>query len=185
MLLLAVMVVYFRDWRLALKALLCGVVLEQRSLAWAHVDLYRVFLFTPRPRSRSSTSRRLRNGAALLVVDTLLASNTGLGAGLLRAALPGLRGEPRIGGARRSVPPDSGDQQRRERYAVLLLAVLFMLFFSPLACQMAYVWTLVPLALALTARPPEGHPAAVFVTMGGPRPPCSAAVSSTCACSTC
>ena len=48
-LLLAVMVVYFRDWRLALKALLCGVVLGAASLAWVHVGLYRVFLFTTLP----------------------------------------------------------------------------------------------------------------------------------------
>jgi uncharacterized membrane protein YgaE (UPF0421/DUF939 family) len=43
--------------------------------------------------------------------------------------------------------------------------VLFMLFFSPLAWQMAYVWPIVPLALVLTARPPAGRPAAV-VTLG-------------------
>ena len=48
---------------------------------------------------------------------------------------------------------------------MLLLAVLFMLFFSPLAWQMAYVWPIVPLALVLTARPPAGRPAAV-VTLG-------------------
>jgi hypothetical protein len=62
------------------------------------------------------------------------------------------------------VPGDS-ESERRERYAVLLLAVLFMLFFSPLAWQMAYVWPIVPLALVLTARPPAARPAAV-VTVG-------------------
>ena len=68
---------------------------------------------------------------------------------------------------RRATPfgPDDVELERRERYAVLLLAVLFMLFFSPLAWQMAYVWPIVPLALVLTARPPAGRPAAV-VTLG-------------------
>ena len=68
---------------------------------------------------------------------------------------------------RRRAPfgPGEGDEQRRERHAVLLLSVLFMLFFSPLAWQMAYVWPIVPLALVLTARPPAGRPAAV-VTLG-------------------
>ena len=48
-LILAVMVVYFRDWRLALKALLCGVALAALSLVWVHVGLYREFLFTTLP----------------------------------------------------------------------------------------------------------------------------------------
>ena len=48
-LILAVMVVYFRDWRLALKALLCGVALAAVSLVWVHVGLYREFLFTTLP----------------------------------------------------------------------------------------------------------------------------------------
>ena len=43
-----------------------------------------------------------------------------------------------------------------ERNAVLLLAVLLMLLFSPLAWQMAYVWVIVPVALVLVAPPPRG-----------------------------
>ena len=162
-LLLAVMVVYFRDWRLALKALLCGVVLGAASLAWVHVGLYRVFLFTTLPSIAVSDPSRFNQTVLRFwwQYPLVLKAASALGyCALLFLAYVASRN-------RRRAPfgADSGDQQRRERYAVLLLAVLFMLFFSPLAWQMAYVWTLVPLALVLTARPPEGHPAAV-VTMG-------------------
>ena len=43
-----------------------------------------------------------------------------------------------------------------ERNALLLMAVLLMLLFSPLAWQMAYVWVIVPLALVLVSPPPRG-----------------------------
>ena len=39
---------------------------------------------------------------------------------------------------------------------MLLLTVLMMLLFSPLAWQMAYVWVIVPLALVLVSPPPRG-----------------------------
>ena len=52
---------------------------------------------------------------------------------------------------------------RTERNSVLLLAVVLMLLFSPLAWQMAYVWVIVPLALVLTAAPPRGKEWAVLV----------------------
>ena len=56
---------------------------------------------------------------------------------------------------------------RTERNAVLLLAVVLMLLFSPLAWQMAYVWVIVPLALVLTAAPPRGKEWAVLVLAVG------------------
>ena len=45
-----------------------------------------------------------------------------------------------------------------ERNAVLLLAVLLMLLFSPLAWQMAYAMTIVPVAVLLVAAPPRTAP---------------------------
>lgn len=162
-LLLAVMVVYFRDWRLALKALLCGVVLGAASLAWVHIGLYRVFLFTTLPSIAVSDPSRFNQTVLRfwwqypLVLKA--ASALGYCALLFLVYVAGRNRQ------RAPFGPGDGDEQRRERYAVLLLAVLFMLFFSPLAWQMAYVWPLVPLALVLTARPPAGRPAAV-VTMG-------------------
>jgi len=50
---------------------------------------------------------------------------------------------------------------------MLLLAVLLMLLFSPLAWQMAYVWVIVPLALVLVAAPPRGKEWAALVLAVG------------------
>jgi hypothetical protein len=162
-LLLAVMVVYFRDWRLALKALLCGVVLGAVSLAWVHIGLYREFLFTTLPSIAVSDPSRFNQTVLRFwwQYPLLLKVASTLGyCALLFLVYVASRNRRRA-----PLAPDARDEQRRERYAVLLLAVLFMLFFSPLAWQMAYVWPLVPLALVLTSRPPAGRPAAV-VTMG-------------------
>ncbi|MEI6725923.1 MAG: hypothetical protein WCN81_06845, partial [Actinomycetes bacterium] len=67
------------------------------------------------------------------------------------------RNSSRLGAGERLV--DTGT----ERNAVLLLAVLLMLLFSPLAWQMAYVWPIVPLALLLVAPSPGGRQNAVLV----------------------
>jgi len=158
-LLLAVMVIYFRDWRLALKALACGLVLLAVSLAWVHVGLYREYLFTTLPSIAVSDPSRFnqtvlrfwwKDPHVLKVISAL---------GYL--ALLFLVYVVSRNRGRRPLPAEAVEERRTERYAVLLLAVLFMLFFSPLSWQMAYVWTIVPLALLLTARPPQGHPAAV------------------------
>ena len=69
------------------------------------------------------------------------------------------RNSRRLPQAERRIDPGT------ERNAVLLLAVLLMLLFSPLAWQMAYVWAIVPLALLLTAPPPGGRQA-VLLAMG-------------------
>ena len=160
-LILAVMVVYFRDWRLALKTLVCGLALVAGSLVWVHVGLYREFVFTTLPSIAVSDPSRFnqtvlrfwwKDPHVLRVISAL---------GYL--ALLFLVWVVSRNRRRRPLSPEAVDDCRRERYAVLLLAVLFMLFFSPLAWQMAYVWPIVPLALVLTARPPEGHAAAVPV----------------------
>ncbi len=163
LLILAVMVVYFRDWRLAVKALLCGLAALLVSLLWVHVGLYREFLFTTLPSIAVSDPSHFNQTVLRfwwkypLVLK--MVSALGYLALLFLTAVASRN--------RRATPfgPDDVELERRERYAVLLLAVLFMLFFSPLAWQMAYVWPIVPLALVLTARPPAGRPAAV-VTLG-------------------
>ena len=160
-LILAVMVVYFRDWRLALKALLCGFALAAVSLIWVHVGLYREFLFTTLPSIAVSDPSQFNQTVLRywwrypLVLKTVSALGYLALLFLVYVASRNRRRAP--------FGSDEADQERRERYAVLLLAVLFMLFFSPLAWQMAYVWPIVPLALVLTARPPAGRPAAVVV----------------------
>ncbi len=162
-LILAVMVVYFRDWRLALKALLCGVALAAVSLVWVHVALYREYLFTTLPSIAVSDPSQF-NQTVLRYwwkYPLVLKSVSALGyLALLFLVYVASRNRRRAPFA-----PDEVEEERRERYAVLLLAVLFMLFFSPLAWQMAYVWPIVPLALVLTSRPPAARSVAV-VTVG-------------------
>jgi hypothetical protein len=161
-LLLAVMVVYFRDWRLALKALACGVVLAGASLLWLNAGLYREFLFTTLPSIAVSDPSQFNQTVLRFwwKYPLVLKAASALGyLALLFLVYVASRNRRRAPFA-----TDAGDEQRRERYAVLLLTVLFMLFFSPLAWQMAYVWPIVPLALVLTARPPAGRPAAVVTT---------------------
>ena len=162
-LILAVMVVYFRDWRLALKALACGLGLVAASLVWVHVGLYREFIFTTLPSIAVSDPSQFNQTVLRFwwKYPLVLKAVSALGyLALLFLVYVASRN-------RRRAPfgPGQADEQRRERNAVLLLSVLFMLFFSPLAWQMAYVWPIVPLALVLTARPPAGRPAAV-VTLG-------------------
>ena len=163
-LILAVMVVYFRDWRLLFKALVCGAGAFLVSLLWVDLSLYREYLFTTLPSIAVSDPSRFNQTVlrfwwqypAVLKV----ASALGYLALLFLVWLAGRNGvgnRPADDGVGEPSGEADGEQQQRERYAVLLLAVLFMLFFSPLAWQMAYVWTIVPLALVLTsALPPAG-----------------------------
>ena len=88
-----------------------------------------------------------------------------VGARLRGAAVPrlGRRGGTRAACRRRSGASTCAPSGTR----VLLLAVVLMLLFSPLAWQMAYVWAIVPLALVLTAAPPRGKEWAVLVLAAG------------------
>jgi hypothetical protein len=158
-LILAVMVIYFRDWRLAAKALACGAALAAVSLVWVHPGLYREFVFTTLPSIAVSDPSPFNQTVLRfwwkdpLVLKAMSAFGYLALLFLVYVVSRNRRHEP--------LPADAVEERRTERYAVLLLAVLFMLFFSPLAWQMAYVWPIVPLALVLTARPPAGRPAAV------------------------
>jgi hypothetical protein len=152
-LLLAVMALYFRDWRFLLKTLVCGLAIFGASLAVVDFALYREYVSKILPTIAGSDSSPFnqtplrfwwRYPAAVKIGSAL-----GYAALLFLAWAAG-RGSRRLPEAERRV--DRGT----ERNAVLLLAVLLMLLFSPLAWQMAYVWVIVPLALVLVAPPPRG-----------------------------
>ncbi len=96
-LLLAVMVVYFRDWRLAVKALVCGLVLFAGSLAWVHIGLYREFLFTTLPSIAVSDPSQFNQTVLRFWWKYPPRAEDHLGARLPRAAVPGVRGEPQPG----------------------------------------------------------------------------------------
>ena len=152
-LLLAVMVLYFRDWRFLLKTLVCGLVIFGASLAVVDFALYREYVSRilptiagsdPSPFNQTPLRYWWRYPAAVKIGSAL-----GYAALLFLAWAAG-RGARLLPEAERRV--DRGT----ERNAVLLLAVLLMLLFSPLAWQMAFVWVIVPLALILVAPPPRG-----------------------------
>ncbi len=152
-LLVAVMVVYFRDWRFLLKTLACGVVVFAVSLAFVDLSLYREYVLKILPTIAGSDSSPFnqtplrfwwRYPAAIKVGSAL-----GYAALIFLAWVAG-RNTRRLPQAERRVDVAT------ERNAVLLMTVLLMLLFSPLAWQMAYVWVIVPLALVLVSPPPKG-----------------------------
>jgi hypothetical protein len=152
-LLVAVMVVYFRDWRFVLKTLACGAVIFAVSLAFVDFSLYREYVVKILPTIAGSDSSPFNQTplrfwwkypAAIKVGSAL-----GYAALIFLAWVAG-RNTRRLPEAERRV------DVRTERHAVLLMTVLLMLLFSPLAWQMAYVWVIVPLALVLVSPPPKG-----------------------------
>jgi hypothetical protein len=157
-LLVLVMVLYFRDWRFLLKTLACGLVVFAVSLAWVDVSLYREYVVRILPAIAGSDPspynqtplRFWSRYPALVKVGSALGY-----AALLFLAWATGRASGRLPEAERHV------DRTTERHAVLLLAVLLMLLFSPLAWQMAYVWVIVPLALLLVAPPPAGRQGAL------------------------
>lgn len=161
-LLVLVLVLYFRDWRFLLKTLVCGLAVFAVSLAWVDLSLYREYVTDILPAIAGSdpspynqTPLRFWSRYPTLVKA---GSAVGYAALLLLSWLAG-RNTCRLTPAERRVDPAT------ERNAVLLLAVVLMLLFSPLAWQMAYVWVLVPLALVLTASAPGGRQG-VLVALG-------------------
>jgi len=159
-LILAVMVAYFRDWRFLLKTLACGVAVFAISLAFVDFALYREYVVTILPTIAGSDPSRYNQTPLRFWYQypnvVRVVSLLGYAALVFLAWVAG----------RNSRRPSDGDQlfePGTERNAVLLLAVLLMLLFSPLAWQMAYVWPIVPLALLLTAPPPGGRQKAVLI----------------------
>ncbi|MCX6363078.1 MAG: glycosyltransferase family 87 protein [Actinobacteria bacterium] len=151
-LLVAVMVVYFRDWRLILKMLACGVVVFAVSLAFVDFSLYREYVFKILPTIAGSDSSPFNQTPLRFWWRYPMAIKVGSALGyaaLLFIAWVAGRNTRRLPEAERRV--DVGT----ERNAILLMTVLLMLLFSPLAWQMAYVWVIVPLALVLVSPPPR------------------------------
>jgi hypothetical protein len=153
-LLVAVMVVYFRDWRFILKTLACGIVVFAVSLAFVDFSLYREYVFKILPTIAGSDSSPFNQTPLRFWwrYPTVLKIGSTFGyAALIFLAWVAGRNTRRVPEAERRV--DVGT----ERNAMLLMAVLLMLLFSPLAWQMAYVWVIVPLAVVLVSPPPRGR----------------------------
>ena len=159
-LILAVMVAYFRDWRFLLKTLACGAAVFAVSLAFVDFALYREYVVKMLPIIAGSDPSRYNQTPlrfwyqypAVVRVISLL----GYAALVFLAWVAG-RNSRGLGTGERLVDTST------ERNAMLLLAVLLMLLFSPLAWQMAYVWPIVPLALLLVAPSPGGRQKAVLL----------------------
>jgi hypothetical protein len=159
-LILAVMVAYFRDWRFLLKTLACGAAAFAVSLAFVDFALYREYVVKILPTIAGSDPSRYNQTPLRFWYQypnvVRVASLLGDAATVFLAWVAG-RNSGRLSDGDRLV--DTGT----ERNAVLLLAVLLMLLFSPLAWQMAYVWPIVPAALLLVAPSPGGRQKAVLL----------------------
>jgi len=159
-LIVAVVVVYFRDWRFLLKTLACGAVVLGASMAFVDFSLYREYFFEILPQIAGSDPSQYNQTPLRFWwrYPTAVKVGSALGyAALIFLAWVAGRNTRRLPEADRRV------DRATERHAVLLMAVLLMLLFSPLAWQMAYVWVIVPLALVLVSPPPRGREWAVLV----------------------
>jgi len=159
-LLVAVICLYFRDWRFLLKVLVCGVAVVAASLAFVDVGLYREYVVRILPTISGSDPSPFNQTPLRFwyKYPSVVKAGSFLGyAALLFLAWVAGRNTRRLPQERRLV------DRHTERDGVLLLAVVLMLLFSPLAWQMAYVWVIVPVALVLTAPPPRGKEHAVLL----------------------
>jgi hypothetical protein len=151
-LLLAVMVIYFRDLRFLLKTVACLAIGLGLSLLAVAPHLYVEYFTTTLPKISVSSPDRYNQTLVRfwshwpVMVKAL--SAFGYAALLFFAYVAG-RNSRRIPESERTV------DVLTESRAVLTLAVLMTLIFSPLAWQMAYVIAIVPVAALLIARPPR------------------------------
>jgi len=154
-LLLAVMVVYFRDLRFLLKTLACLALGLALSLLAVAPHLYTEYFGTILPHISGSSpdpeNQTLARFWSKWPAMVKALSAFGYAALLFFAYIAG-RNSRRLPAGERTV-----DLQTEGR-AVLTLAVLMTLIFSPLAWQMAYVIVIVPVAALLIAPPPRDHP---------------------------
>jgi hypothetical protein len=163
-LLVFVLCLYFRDWRFLVKVLVCGVAVFLVSLVAVDWALYREYALDIFPKISGSDPSPYNQTP--LRFWTKYPAMVKLGSALGYAALLFLAWV--MGRTTRRVPQaERRVDARTERDAVLLLAVVLMLLFSPLAWQMAYVWVIVPLALVLTAAPPKAKRWAVLLLAAG------------------
>lgn len=163
-LLLAVMVLYFRDVRFLIKALICLAAGLALSLLAVAPHLYVEYVGTTLPRISGSSPDRFNQTVVRFWSSwPVLAKGVsafGYAALLFLSYVVG-RSSRRLAGPEREVDPQT------EGRAVLLLAALMTLIFSPLAWQMAYVVAIVPAAVLLVAPPPRRRPwAPVAIGLG-------------------
>jgi len=164
LLMLAVLIVFYRDWRLLLRALVCSVWLLLMSLVWVDVGLYREFvtevmvrISDPDPFWNNQTLLRFfAEAPGLARVITAL----GFAGALFVAYRWGAAGD-------RPAADDRPLPRGGERAALLLLAISAMLVFSPLTWVMAYVWVIVPAALLLVGTRWRGRALAPFTVAAG------------------
>jgi hypothetical protein len=163
-LILSVMVLYFRDWRLLLKTIACLIAGVLLSLAVISPSLYWEYATDIFPRISGTAPNRynqtlVRFWSSFPAIARML-SVFGFAALLLLAYLAGR--------ARAlSSPAATWVQPKTERAAVLLLAILMGLMFSPLSWQMAYAMTIVPMAALLVSTPPRSTVWAPVVLAAG------------------
>jgi hypothetical protein len=163
-LLVAVVCLYFRDWRFLLKVAVCGAVIFLGSLLVVDLALYREYVLKILPKISGSDPSMYNQTPLRFWWRYPLAVKAGSALGYLALLfLVGVVGR----NTRRLTQAERRVDVRTERDSVLLLAVVLMLLFSPLAWQMAYVWVIVPLALVLTAAPPRGKEWAVLLLAAG------------------
>jgi hypothetical protein len=158
------MVAYYRDLRLLGKTALATAAMMALSLFAVDASAYGHYFFSvlpsataPDPFWNNLSLLRFLSGApavakaVTLIGWAMLALLCYDAGGRSRALSPGSR----------RVPVET------ERYAVLLLAVVFALSFSPLLWAMGMVWLIIPVALLVTAPAPHGRPWAPLVVAAG------------------
>jgi hypothetical protein len=161
---LIAMVAYYRDVKLLGKTAVAGAALVLLSFVFVDAGTYSDYLFSVLP--AATVPDGYPNNLSLLrhlsEVPAVAKAVTLIGWGLLAVICydGGVRSRSLLPDSRR-VPPET------ERYAVLLLAVVFALSFSPLLWVMAMVWLIIPVALLVTAPQPRGRPwAPLLVAVG-------------------
>ncbi len=156
---LLALVVFYRDWRLLLKTVVCGAVVLGASLIVVDWSLFVEYVSRILPAISASdpspyNQTPLRFWSSFPAVTKVI-SLGGYAALVFLAWIAGRN-------SRRLTQQERLVDLRTEKYALILLSVLMMLFFSPLAWQMAYVWPIVPMALLLVSPPPRGQRWAVL-----------------------
>lgn len=154
-LLLVVMVLYFRDVRFLAKTLACLVAGVAVSLLAISPGLYWEYVTHILPHMSATDASRhnqtlVRFWSGFPVMARILSAFGALAA-LFLAYVSG-RNSRRIPEADRVLEPQT------EGRAILLFTLLMTLMFSPLAWQMAYAMTIVPVAALLVASPPRTAP---------------------------
>lgn len=161
---LVAMVAYYRDLALLGKTAACLAAITLLSLAFVDLGTYSHYLVSvlpvatvPDPFSINLSVLRYFSGAPAVAKAVSL-----IGYALLAVICfdGGMRSRS-LSSSDRWVPVET------ERHAILLLAVAFALFFSPLLWAMGLVWMIIPVALLVTAPAPRDRPWAVLVVAAG------------------